>query len=141
MGFHVGKHSGPCAAIAKTLRAVFKSVRCIRDEDPSLDHNMPYNIMCFASHRTTTISFTLPPIGTASAEEVDSIPWLYTKLDEWIVLHADESGMDDVKVLTSADHSMLTKKPLPPVHQLLRVQIQGYVPDWVWQRTSSTPTS
>jgi hypothetical protein len=133
VGFHVGPNSITSAAIAKTLRSVFTTVRCVRDGDPTEDVEIPYNIICFASPRDT-ITFAIP--DGADKAESETILWLYTKLDSWIVLSTAELENRDVPLLTAQDN-ILASSP-PPIHQLLRQQIQGYIPEWIWKRTSSS---
>lgn len=72
------------AAIAQSLRRVFRAVRCFREIPPDMDGGLVANLMCWASGAAWALK--LPTSGDFADPPEMSPPWSVTHFQRWEVL-------------------------------------------------------
>ncbi len=118
VGFQQGPRAGATWAVARTLRAVFPSVRAVRDSPVERNPDMTTNIIFFASDRTVDLT-----VDAGSRFNDPPCAKILPALRSWEVLQDIPSGdiitdahnpLGRLQLAVAEAHSQAMGKMLPP---------------------------
>ena len=131
VAYHHGEHAAFAEAVVRTLRAVWRRVRCFRDVPPGVNDEEPSNLSCFAAE--TALKFELPrelrdrpDDGSLSAYDV------MRHFQEWEVMRESHVATEGPLIEDDTDATSLFPGTFAAIERRIRGMVRPMLPEGAW---------